>query len=89
MALISAVDARTESGGGDCDGSFLSPLASTRSNESLLRETERGGRKGATDRERKSSLLIAPFRNVESGWTKTSLIWAEGVFVSGFSRMRV
>ena len=34
MALISAVDAGTESGGGDCDGSFLSALASTRSNES-------------------------------------------------------
>uniref|UniRef100_A0A0A9VE23 Hsp101 n=1 Tax=Arundo donax TaxID=35708 RepID=A0A0A9VE23_ARUDO len=34
MTLISAVDAGTDSGGGDCDGSFLSALLSTRSNDS-------------------------------------------------------
>ena len=48
-----------------------------------------GGRKEATDRERKSSLLMAPLANVESRWTKTSLVWAEGVFVPGFRRLRL
>ena len=40
-------------------------------------------------RERKSSLLMAPLANVESRWTKTSLVWAEGVFVPGFRRLRL
>ncbi|KAG2633047.1 hypothetical protein PVAP13_2NG290103 [Panicum virgatum] len=34
VTLISTVDAGTEFGGGDCDGSFLRALASTHSNES-------------------------------------------------------
>ena len=56
--------------------------------ESSEKQRERV-RKEATDRERKSSLLMALLANVESRWTKTSLVCAEGVFVLGFRRLRL